>query len=438
MIEDQLTSLTLIGVVLSLTILEKKRLNTLVTPFTVTAWPFVFIAVLVNFLLIHLDFKPFTMRAQLFILANLGILWVIGYIVVHFSGTKTHQEVGSSQFDNIFEKFAAYEWLLIGIAWFAIGVIFRRVNSLLSQYGGFAFVGDPRFEMMMMYGFPAHMGEVAKTCFLLLGIFFSFSKRKILVITTLLGLFIALTSMQVKYHLLWVLIMLFIYRVIKLPVAKQWRALFWTGFVVVLVMNLFWILLTIAWQTFSLTSKGIWQFLFEHTMLYVTSGPVAFDHWLDYANIKPQESLLVVFLNIKNVLLGNPLRISAMPYVNISFVPTAAHTVSNVGTAYGVYYIIGGWTFTLFMTVLLSSIYYLVFVQNRKRTNVYLIFINILCMTLAALTFFVQYFTLLSLYETILIYSVVITIFQVLNYLKMDLRIKKNDVIDNNLTSVNS
>ena len=43
---------------------------------------------------------------------------------------------------------------------------------------------------------------------------------------TLVGLFIALAAMQVKYHLLWVVIMLFIYKINEIPPSKQWKALY--------------------------------------------------------------------------------------------------------------------------------------------------------------------------------------------------------------------
>ena len=417
MIDYQLTTLTLCATIVACTINEKNRLNTLITPFTVTAWPFLVIAVLVNYFLIYLDFKPFTMRAQLFVLANLFILWLVGYWQFYFVGNSNIGEVQKERFQELFARFARYEWFLIFISWVAIYIVTKKVLSLFGRFGGFAFLGDPRFELMMTVGIAAHMGEVAKVCFILLGLMFRSSKNKTAIIMTMLGLFLAIAAMQVKYHLLWVLIILFIYRLLEMPVKKQLRAILWTSLSVILVMNLFWILLTIAWKTFSFTNKGIWQFLFEHTMLYITSAPVAFDTWLDFPDIKPDGSLLVVFKNIINVIEGNPIRISAMPFVTIGFILTTNNTISNVGTAYGVYYIIGGWVFVLFMTVLTAAVFYYIFFMNRKHTSAYLLFLNIFCLTLAALTFFVQYFTLLSFYEVIFLYLLFISIFKVLSYM---------------------
>jgi len=234
--------------------------------------------------------------------------------------------------------------------------------------------------------------------------------------------------MQVKYHLLWVVIMLFIYKILELPPSKQWKALIWTGIIVLFIMNLFWVLLTIAWKTFSFSAKGVWEFLLEHTMLYITSSPINLDEWLNYPAIKPDSTMLSVFYNIKNVIIGNPLRSDPGQDVSIGFLPISNITFSNTGTAYGVFYIIGGWMFTLFMTVLLSVIYYWVFFQNRRQPNIYLTFINIFCMTLATLTFFAQYLTFLSLYEFIFIYSIIATILRALCYLKLEDRNFQNPI----------
>jgi len=421
LIDNQLTSIAFLLTILLLTVHEKNRLNTLVTPFTVTAWPFVVIAILVNYFLIYLGYKPVTMRVQLFILLNLIILWVVGYLIDIFIIPKG-SNISIKKNDEVFKELHRYEWLIIVLSWFAIAIIIRRVFSLFNKYGGFVFIGDSRFENMMVHGSAAHMGEIAKICFVLLGIFFRFSRRRIIVFMTLFGLFISLAALQVKYHLLWVLIMLFIYNIIEMPVSKQWRALIWTGISVLLVMNLFWILLTIAWKTFSFSNVGVWKFLFDHTMLYISSSLINLEQWLNHPNIKPGSTLFSVIFNMKYIIVGNPFRYNPMPDTTIGFIKISDTILSNTGTAYGVFYIIGGPVFVLLMTVLLSVIYYQVFFQSRRNNSPYIIFMNIFFMTLATLTFFSEYFTSLSLYETIFLYIILITIFKILNYLKMENR----------------
>jgi hypothetical protein len=149
LIDNQLTSIAFLLTILLLTVHEKNRLNTLVTPFTVTAWPFVVIAILVNYFLIYLGYKPVTMRVQLFILLNLIILWVVGYLIDIFIIPKG-SIISIKKNDEVFKELHRYEWLIIVLSWFAIAIIIRRVFSLFNKYGGFVFIGDSRFENMMV------------------------------------------------------------------------------------------------------------------------------------------------------------------------------------------------------------------------------------------------------------------------------------------------
>ncbi len=76
----QIPSLVFFMAILALTIIDARRLNTIITPFTVTAWPFAIISLVTNFILGYLRFPPMTMRVHLFVLVNLVIIWLIGYI----------------------------------------------------------------------------------------------------------------------------------------------------------------------------------------------------------------------------------------------------------------------------------------------------------------------------------------------------------------------
>lgn len=64
--EEQLSSLVFGFSVIGLSIIESKRFNNLITPFTVTAIPLVLISIAVNFVFIHIDVKPVTMRVIFF------------------------------------------------------------------------------------------------------------------------------------------------------------------------------------------------------------------------------------------------------------------------------------------------------------------------------------------------------------------------------------
>jgi len=414
---EQLTCLMFAGTILLLTLFDKRRLNTVLTPFTATAWPFVLISILVNFALIFFGFPPVTVRVHLFILLNLLILWGIGFTSSYLFKKKPEIDKNNA-YPSVFEPFIRFEVFIVVISWIITIATLFKVRELLGKYGGFTFVGDPRFEEMMIVGITAHLIQAGKVCFILLCFLYKSSNRKWLYWLTLSGLFIAIASIQVKYHLLWLFIILFLFVNMEKPVSVQIKSLIKVCVLIIVVMNLFWILLTLAWGTFSFTSKGIWEFLVKQTLNYISSGPIALDKWLSHGDTRPAWTLFLVFINLKNVIVGNPLRLSALNYVTIGFTETGPKLVSNVGTAYGVYYLIGGYAFTILMTIIISSISYLLFYQCRKMLTPYLLFFNMISMTLGSLTFFVQYFTLLSLYEMVFIFIIFIVIFQVLNYLK--------------------
>ncbi|MGC9364406.1 MAG: DUF6337 family protein [Fidelibacterota bacterium] len=416
---NQLTSVMFSGVVLILTIFDTRRLNNLVSPFTVTAWPFVGISLLVNFYLVNMGFKPVTVRVQLFILLNLFIIWLIGYICyfafrqdeIQYSGAKYN-------YSELFNSISRYHAFIMLISWLSVALVLYKVKSLLSAHGGFQYVGDPQFEEDMIVGPVAHVIHLAKVCFLLLTFSFKGSKHKILTVITIIGLIIAIAAVQVKYHLIWIVIMAFLYSVIQKPIRKQYGMTIFITIIVILLMNLFWILLTFAWGTFSLGNEGIREFLTKHTFNYIASSPIVLDRWLSHPNVKPEWTMIVVFKNIINVIKGNLFRFESVSLVNLSFSEAGRGISSNTGTALGVYYIIGGLVFTIFMTVLHSIVTYSVYFMNRIRQTKFNIFLNILMLMLSLLIFFVQYFTLISLYEMIIIFIVFIGIFHFFDYLR--------------------
>ncbi|MBU4444538.1 MAG: DUF6337 family protein, partial [Candidatus Marinimicrobia bacterium] len=129
-------------------------------------------------------------------------------------------------------------------------------------------------------------------------------------------------------------------------------------------------------------------------------------------------TLLLTFINIKNFLTGNPNMINPAVYVGGGFFETAPQISSNVGSAFGVYYLIGGVLFCFFMTVLFAIVSYFLYYRAFSTKNPVLVYFNLLFCMLGMLTFFVQYFTLLTLYEMTLVFLLFIGIFRFGNYVK--------------------
>jgi hypothetical protein len=412
----QLPSLVFFLTILSLTIYDARRLKTIITPFTVAAWPFAIISLVTNFLLGYLQFPPMTMRVHAFILINLIIIWLVGYLfsnVYRMKGTTTL----SLDIKEFFKPFVRYQYFLMSLSATITAIIFYRVYSLINQYGGWWFFGDERFEEMMIIGPVAHMVQVAKVCFLLLFFIYPHSKRKFFIIITLAGLLLSIASLQVKYHLIWLMIIGFLYLNLPKKLSQQMKGVAKISLLVFLTMNFFWISLTFAWGTFSLLNEDIGNYLVNNSINYFVSGPILLDRWLELPGIKPDWTLLIVFMNIFRILIGDPSRIDLIPYVSHGFFETAPGITSNVGTSFGLYYMIGGYSFSIFMTTLLSVLSYLFYYLSYSKKSPILFFLNFIFLTLCMMSFYGQYFTTISLYEMLAIFMLFIFTFQLINTL---------------------
>jgi len=412
----QIPSFVFFLAILSLTIYDARRLKTIITPFTVAAWPFVIISLVSNFLLGYLHFPPMTMRVHAFILINLVIMWFVGYI---FSNVYRMKGVTSLSIDikAIFKPFVRYQYFLMALSGLLSIIVFYRVYSLINQFGGWWFFGDERFEEMMIVGPVAHMVQVAKVCFLLLFFIYPHSKRKAFIIVTLMGLLVSIAFLQIKYHLIWLMIIGFLYLNLPKKLSEQIKGVAKISLLVFLMMNTFWISLTFAWGTFSLENEGVRDYLINNSINYFVSGPILLDRWLDWPGIKPDWTLLIVFMNTFRVLMGDPSRIDLIPLVGHGFLETAPGITSNVGTSYGLYYMIGGYPFTIFMTTAVAVLAYLFYFLSYLKKSSIFFFLNFIFLTLCMMSFYGQYFTTLSLYEMIVIFVLFIIVFKTINTL---------------------
>lgn len=410
----QIPSLVFFLAILALTIIDARRLNTIITPFTVAAWPFAIISLVTNFLLGYLRFPPMTMRVHAFVLINLVIIWLVGYV---FSNVYRIKGVTTIFIDikAIFKPFVRYQYFLMTLSVILSLIVFYRVYSLINQFGGWWFFGDERFEQMMIVGPVAHMVQVVKVCFLLLFFIYPHSKRKFFIIITLMGLLVSIAFLQVKYHLIWLMIIGFLYLNIPKKLSEQMKGVLKISLLVFLMMNAFWISLTFAWGTFSLQNEGVRDYLINNSINYFVSGPILLDRWLDWSGIKPDWTLLVVFMNIFKIVMGDPSRIDLIPYVSHGFLETAPGLTSNVGTSFGLYYMIGGYPFTVFMTTILAFLSYLFYFLSYTKKGPIILFLNFIFLTLCMMSFYGQYFTTVSLYEMSAIFILLIFTFQIFN-----------------------
>lgn len=404
---ELLSSVVLLLIVLFLTIWEKRYYNCLFTPFNVTAWPFVIISVVVNLFAVRIKFLPVSVRVNFFILVNLIIIWVVGYLIYHFN------KVPLQRIDTyaIFSPFKIFRPFLIVLSWIVIILVGMRVSSILSKEG-LSYIGTDKFERMMIVGYSAHLSQLAKVLLILFVLSIWNSRKTILDYVTIFALVLVVLSLMVKYHLIWVILIIFFIKNFNLSYRKQVRKIQTISLIVVVVFILNYLILIFSWRTFSAANPKMWNFIFSLLLNYLMSGPIVLDRWLDLAYTKPWWSLFIVPMNLINVVVGDPERLNAVRFVSVGWLRVAPDLYSNVGTSFGVYYIIGGFPLTFLSTIVISFISYLIFTWSYKTKDAIIIFLNALFLTLGILSFFVQYFTLLSTYEITFFYIVLIGVFK--------------------------
>lgn len=411
----KLSSLFFAAMMLAMTVFEKRRLNTIITPFSVSAWPLVFILLVVNFLLVKMEFDIVTPRVIFFLFANLLAIWLIGTIFSYI-----YKDNRIQSFNDIFLPYVKFEKILIVLSWVVNIVVFLKVKSLLAKYGGLSFLGDFKFEEMITRGPEAHLSQFGKVTFILLGFIYPMAKHKITILITLFGLIVMFFSLQVKFNLIGVLVIVLIYYNFTKPIKKQIYNILKFCLLTITIMAIFLLVLTIFWGTFRASKQSVWLFLTKNLLSYFFASPIVLDKWLDHAFVQPDWTLLLLFKNIINRIMGNPLVYSSLDYVDLNFSEVAKDVYSNVGTSYGTYFIVGGWIFSLFMSAMISFITYFVYYSTKKKPSPVNVFLCMTLLNIAFFSFFGQYYTFLPYYEMIVFYIITIKVMDIYNLFVSD------------------
>ncbi len=179
---------------------------------------------------------------------------------------------------------------------------------------------------------------------------------------------------------------------------------------------------TIAWGTFSFYNDIAWEFFRKMSLSYFVSGSIMLEQWLNYPAIKPAWSLLISFKHLINLVTGDPHRFSTVSNFTIGFREIAPDLISNVGTSYGVYHLIGGHVFTIFMTILISTLSYYFFFESIKRNSFIFFYLSLIFLAFGTLSFFCQFISIFSIHEMSLFYILFILSFKFINYIIVSLK----------------
>lgn len=323
------------------------------------------------------------------------------------------EKMGGNRRDcfELYSKFEGYKYILVTMAVIIAMLTFWKVTKLVNANGSWLYIGTEEFEKEMIIGPFAHMLIFAKALFIFLYLISAKSKHKIITYSALVLLGASIFSMMVKYHLLWLIMIVFFINNLVKPKKIQIRRLVRISFVLSLLLVFYFIFLSFFWQTFSFTNDKLWIFFYKTFINYFLTGPIVLNQWLDVPGIKPDWTLFTVILNYIKVIMGNPMRIDAIPLMTNGFVSVIPGISLNIGTSFGVYYLIGGLPFTLFITVVVSIISYFVYIRGLQLNGMLFLFFTWFFLTLNTLNFFGQYFTLLSFFEFPIYFIVLILIF---------------------------
>lgn len=410
---DLLSSWVLFFLVLGLSVIEKRYLNNLFTPFTVTAWPLAIISLVVNLFAVHLDFLPVTARANYFLLLNIFIIWVVGNLMAH----SYKKPLGRQNYVVIFSRYREFRYFIITLSWIVILSILLRVFSILSKEG-LAYIGAGEFEDKMVSGITAHLAQVGVTLLILLVLILWDTKKSLLDYITIVFSGIAIILLMVKYPIIWTILTIFFIKNLTSSFHSQIKKI---SYIIVFVTFLFFLnfaLLFFGWGTFSFERGDMWLRISGWLVNYICSGPIMLDRWMDFSYTKPWWTLFVVIMNFTNVITGNPQRLNFVKLVSPGFMNVSPEYTSNVGTSFGTYYIIGGFTFTLLMTIIIAVISYSFYLRSFSSGKPVVIFINALFLVMGTLSFFGQYFTLVTPYYLIIIFSLFVGMFELILALK--------------------
>ncbi len=384
----QLQTIGVSGLILLLVIVEILRVQKFITPFTLVALPFLVIFLTTNFVLVHFKYPSIPPTVLFFLTAQMVILWVIGVMLAYFFPRDIFQR--TIQTELVEQFYARFTPFFIALGLLSAAIIVKKALSLFAAHGGIQYFAHPNYEKFMTRGVAAHFIQVAKVSFFFLVISYRKSRYKLVIWIMFIILGLAIALVQVKYHVLHLVFMALLYFTLSKSTTQQLKTLVVAALLLIIFFNVFWILIALAGGV--LNSQIIQKALVRYMVNYIASGTMSLETWMHHSNVMPEWAPLVTLKNMWNAFVGNPHRYNLVRVVSLDFMWIAPGVVSNVGTAYGPFFLIGGTPLAWAYTIVIGILFYLLYYLNFIFKNVFVIFLNLLFMVFAIFTFFVQYF----------------------------------------------
>ncbi len=376
---------------------EVKRFKMIITPAVFFAAPFLFIVLLTNFLLVYYQYPPISLRVMWFLAIQALIIWLLGRALERYFSRETGNLKALG--DRLSEFYARYALFFVGLGLLAALFIIGKAFYLFMSHGSWHYFGHSDYEKIMSQCIIAHLIHLDKiSCFFLVLIYkkSKFTFRLLYWLVFLLSFF-ALALVQIKHHILHLILLMFLLMIITRNGKEQLKSLA-TGFMlIVVVFSSFWVVL--AYLSHIEQTSKIMNILAKYFVNYLFSGTMNLDLWMQHSYVQPEWSPLVTFRNLFNVLMGNPRIYSNVYYLSMDFSYIAPATISNVATAYGPFFLIGGWPFAVFYSIFIGTLSYLFFYLSLVKSNVFILFMNLILLVYLLFSFFGAYVLFISFYE---------------------------------------
>jgi oligosaccharide repeat unit polymerase len=370
-------------------------------------FPFIIIDLFLLFFGKVFDYYQITIRVHLFLILNFIVFWIAGKII--FWKNK-NSFLTQEQINSYFRKKIAIDSGLLWVAIILILVGIKIVLGILSTHGLW-YLGTEDFEKDVGSGIYGHTVQFSKIIFIYIALKYFLSSRKSIFKFTVLGLLAVIIILaKVKYHIIWAVLITFFMLNFRKNFKSQSKVLANITYIVVMLFAINYIIMFFALTSFDIANENMWKFIFKNFFDYFVSGPIMLDKWLDLPETKPITGLFIVFKNFYNAFWGTGQIENAVKYVSPGFLAVGKYSTSNVGTSFGVYYLIGGMKLTVLSSFILGLIYHKFYLLSSTKNNLIYHYLNAVCLTMSTLSFFVIYFTLLSLYEMFFIFVVLLII----------------------------
>lgn len=411
---------------LTISLWERKRTGTTITPFSMTAWPYTFVVILINFGGIHFGFFPVHLKSILFVMGCLIFFLAGGMIIQQLLPTATINtkliRAENNELDNFFNY---YRPLFVVLAIISIGAGFINLYVSIQSVGGWMYIASTEFEDAFGKGILAHIMTINRAAFLFLFADYLHKKRNSTLILLAL-IFITVLVLQIKNHIITLLLggLFFAYQ-FKL-IKFNFKKIIGYGILIYVMFNISYI---IGFSTIEMShaySSKVQLYLLNHFFTYLFGGPIGFSEILKdpVYPLYSYKEIFAIILNIQNTLAGNKNVINVIFYnwIPVSSIYKFFHS-SNVFTMFGMLYMYIGLYGTYLYLFLLGIIAYLLrwlSLRNNYDTGWKLIYAFLL--SYLTLSFFGLYFNMLMIYEASFFMLMVPLIYRFYKSFKLKLR----------------